>query len=180
MYIALSLDGQIARADGGLDWLETVPNPDGSDFGFAEFLSRVDALLMGRATFEKVLSFGEWPYSLPVFVASSTLQGVPEALSGKAEILSGTAEEMRAALQARGYENLYIDGGRLIQNFLKADLIDELILTRFPILLGEGIPLFSALPAPLPFEHVETELIANMLTKSRYVRKRSQGVVLTV
>ncbi|WOO41129.1 dihydrofolate reductase family protein [Rubellicoccus peritrichatus] len=172
VYIATSLDGFIATIDGGIEWLEDAPNPDGSDFGFSEFISRVDALLMGRHTFEKVLSFGQWPYSVPVYVLSNTLGSVPNELKEKAEIISGSPSSVVSELGAKHYKNLYIDGGRLIQSFLQEDLIDELIVTRFPKLLGKGIPLFGDLNESIDFEHVETEVIENYLVKSRYRRAK--------
>ena len=170
VYIATSLDGFIATPDGGIEWLEGAPNPSGSDFGFAEFMSRVDALLMGRRTFEKLLNFGQWPYSIPVYVLSNTLKSVPDELMEKAEITTGSPSEVISKLGLKNHKNLYIDGGLLIQSFLKEDLIDELIVTRFPKLLGQGIPLFGDLNESLDFEHVETEVIENYLVKSRYRR----------
>lgn len=175
VYIAASLDGFIATPEGGIEWLEDAPNPDGSDFGFSEFLSRVNAILMGRVTFDKVLTFDYWPYHLPVFVLSSTLKEVPPYLDGKVRIVSGPLVEVIAQLGVQGFKNLYIDGGRVIQSFLREDLIDELIVTRFPKLLGSGIPLFGELGGTLDFSHVETEVIENYLVKSRYRRARTES-----
>jgi dihydrofolate reductase len=174
VYIAASLDGFIATPEGGIEWLEDAPNPDGSDFGFSEFISRVNAILMGRATFDKVLAFDHWPYRIPVFVLSSTLKEVPPDLEGKVQIVSGPLVEVTTQLDAQGFKNLYIDGGRVIQSFLMEDLIDELIVTRFPKLLGRGIPLFGELSETLDFSHVETEVIENYLVKSRYRRARTK------
>ncbi len=170
VYIATSLDGFIATPDGGIEWLEDAPNPSGSDFGFSEFISSIDALLMGRHTFEKVLTFDQWPYSIPVYILSSTLKSVPNQLEGEVEIISGHPREIISKLESRKQKNLYIDGGRLIQSFLREDLIDELVITRFPKILGKGIPLFGDLDKILDFEHVETEVIENYLIKSRYRR----------
>ena len=174
VYIAASLDGFIATPEGGIDWLEDAPNPDGSDFGFSEFISRVNAILMGRATFEKVMTFDHWPYDIPVFVLSDTLNKLPPDLESKAQIVSGPLVEVIAQLGAQGFRNLYIDGGRVIQSFLREDLIDELIVTRFPKLLGRGIPLFGELGGALDFSHIETEVIQNHLVKSRYRRARTK------
>ena len=174
VYIAASLDGYIATPEGGIEWLEDAPNPDGCDFGFSEFLSRVNAILMGRATFDKVLAFDDWPYQMPVFVLSRTLKEVPHSLEGKVQIVSGLLAEVIAQLSAQGFKNLYIDGGRVIQSFLREDLIDELIVTRFPKLLGRGIPLFDELSETLDFIHVETEVIENYLVKTRYRRPRTK------
>jgi dihydrofolate reductase len=172
VYIAVSLDGYIATPDGGVAWLERIPNPSGSDFGWSAFLSDIDAIVMGRRTYETVLSFGEWPYAKPVFVLSDSLHELPDELSGRVELLRGEAESVTADLGARGYGRLYVDGGVTVQRFLAADRIDELILTRVPVLLGEGIPLFASLPAPLTFRHAGTETFENGLVKSRYVRQR--------
>lgn len=172
VYVATSLDGFIAASDGGVDWLMEVPNPDGSDFGFGEFMRGVDALVMGRNTFEMVLGFGSWPYHKPVFVLSSTLREIPETLAGKAEIVRGPLDELLRRLAERGFRNLYVDGGQVIQSFLAEDRVDELIITRVPIVLGEGIPLFGHMPRRLKFEHRKTEVLAGTLVKSHYLRIR--------
>lgn len=170
IYIAVSLDNFIATQDGGLDWLYAIPNPERSDYGFAEFLKHIDAIVMGRNTFETVLGFDTWPYQKPVFVLSRTLAKLPEKAAGKAELIRGEPTEVVAALNARGYQNLYIDGGRTIQGFLEADLIDEMVITRVPILLGGGIPLFGRLPNELKFRLVSTERLNDTLVKSIYHR----------
>lgn len=168
IYIATSLDGYIASEDGGLEWLTEFPNPTNSDYGFNDFMQKVDALVMGRSTYEKVLSFGQWPYTKKVFVLSGKLNEVPEELSGKVEIISGDIKTVTADLNKKGYVNLYIDGGKVIQNFLKEGLIDEMIITRIPILLGAGIPLFGKLDKPVRFDKVETEILDDLLVKSHY------------
>jgi dihydrofolate reductase len=173
VYIAASLDGYIADRDGDLDWLTSVTDPGGGDFGFAEFFGRVNAIVMGRATFETVLGFGVWPYEKPVFVLSATLDEVPADLAGKAEIVRGDPRSIVAALRERGFSNLYVDGGRTIQGFLEADLIDELIITTVPILLGDGVPLFGTIGRALAFKRVSTESLTPQLTRSHYVRDRS-------
>jgi len=168
VYIATSIDGFIAKKDGNIDWLMETPNPDGSDFGFNDFMENIDAIIMGRITFEQVLAFRKWPYHKPVFVLSNTLHSVPDFLSSKAEIMKGTPYSIVKELNSRYFNNLYIDGGRTIQEFLKDDLIDELVITRIPILLGEGIPLFSELVKVQKYEHVKTEIYNNALVKSWY------------
>lgn len=172
VYIAVSLDGFIATKDGGLDWLHEIPNPEQSDYGYAAFMSTIDAIVMGRNTFEKVLTFGAWPYDKPVFILSNNLKDLPESLTGKAQIIKGAIKEVLAGLRKQGYANLYIDGGATIQNFLKEDFIDELIITRIPILLGDGIPLFGKLERSLKFIHDKTEIYGNHLVKSHYRRIR--------
>ena len=172
VYIATSLDGFIATSDGNLDWLYEIPNPDGSDYGYGEFMSNIDAIVMGRNTFEQVLTFGEWPYDKPVFVLSNSLTELPKDVLNQAEIVSGELKTIVNQLKLRGYNNLYIDGGATIQSFLKEDLIDEMIITRFPILLGNGFPLFSRLDARLNLTHRKTEIYNNTLVKSYYTRDR--------
>ena len=144
--IATSLDGYIADKDGGLDWLHSIPNPENLDMGWADFIDRIDALVMGRKRFEKVCSFDcEWPYRKPVFVLSDSMKSIPEGYEGKAEPIKGSVSEVIEAIHQKGYNHLYIDGGVTVQSFLKEDLIDEIIITIIPILLGGGIPLFGEL-----------------------------------
>ena len=173
VYIATSLDGFIADRDNKVDWLHDIPNPNGSDLGFSEFMSRIDALVMGRNTLEIVLSFGvDWPYSKPVFVLSNTLTKLPDELEGKVFLIHGELTEVVANLNAKGYKNLYIDGGKTIQGFLQHDLIDELIITTIPVILGGGIPLFSELTTPLKFKHVKAERLVDLLVQNSFVRQR--------
>jgi len=172
VYIATSLDGFIATTDGGIDWLNEIPNPEQSDFGFSDFMSGIDALVMGRKTFEKVLSFGFWAYKKPVFVLSNSLKQVPEAATGNIDIVSGDLRKVVGSLNARGFNHLYIDGGITIQSFLKEDLIDEMIITKVPILLGDGIPLFGKLTQSMKFKHAGTNVLNNSLVMSHYTRER--------
>jgi len=172
VFIATSLDGFIATSDGGVDWLDQIPNPERNDFGFGRFMSGIDALVMGRITFEKVLTFGSWPYDKPVFVLSNTLSDVPAEVVGKAEIVDDTPRPLIQRLDQRGFRNLYVDGGKVIQSFLEDDLVDEMIITRVPILLGDGIPLFGRLRMWLQFSHVKTETFNNALVQSTYTRVR--------
>ncbi|MCG9626648.1 dihydrofolate reductase family protein [Vibrio mediterranei] len=171
VYIGTSLDGYIADKNNGLDWLHDMPNPEGSDFGFAEFMDRVDGLVMGRNTLEIVLSFGvDWPYSKPVFVLSNTLTKVPEGYEDKVFLVNGKLSEIVSDLNSKGYKNLYIDGGKTIQSFLAEDLIDEMIITTIPTLLGGGISLFGELDKPLKFKHVSADRYLDCIVKNRYVR----------
>lgn len=170
VYIATSLDGFIATEDGGVDWLSEIPNPEGSDFGFSKFMKNVDALLMGRKTFEIVLSFGVWPYDKPVYVLSSKLAEIPEDLKSKAFLIGGNLEDAIQKLEELGMENIYVDGGQVIQSFFKADLIDELILTTVPVLLGKGIRLFEDTGEIKKFKLLKTEIFNDCLVKNHYVR----------
>lgn len=174
VFIGASLDGFIADKNGGLDWLDMVPNPDGESMGYYEFTANIDALVMGRTTFETVLGFDvDWPYTKPVFVLSNTMTSIPESHEGKAFLVSGPLTRVLEEIHQRGHYRLYIDGGTTIQSFLKEDLIDEMIITTIPILLGGGHPLFSELPNPLEFELVESKVFLNQLACRHYKRKRS-------
>jgi len=172
VYIAQSLDGYIADKNGGIEWLNEIPNPGDSDFGFAKFISKIDAIVMGRKSFETVQSFGEWLYTKPVFVVSTSLHDLPKEYSCKAEILNLKPKQIVEMLAKKGMKNLYIDGGALIQSFLSEDLIDELIITSIPVLLGGGIPLFGKLDNSLKFKFQHSEILNNSLVKSYYTRDK--------
>jgi dihydrofolate reductase len=174
VYIAASIDGYIAAVDGGVGWLDDIPHPDASAYGFESFMDGVDALVMGRHTFEKVLSFGQWPYEKPVFVVSSQLREVPEQLRHEVEIISGASPDLVESLNGRGYRNLYIDGGQLITGFLGEDLIDEMIISTIPVLLGSGIPLFGHFATRLHFTLLETKSYSNSLIMNHYQRTRPE------
>jgi dihydrofolate reductase len=176
VYIATSLDGFIAREDGNIDWLNAYPNPDNSDHGYFDFIRRIDAYVMGRNTWQTVLSFPEFPdsfYTKPIYVLSASLKTIPDAHKHKAEIFSGSLDALAQLLAQRGHHNIYVDGGKIIQSFLAEDRIDEMVISRIPILIGKGIPLFGPLQRDLLFEHVKTETFTNGITQSRYLRKRS-------
>jgi dihydrofolate reductase len=168
-FLGLSLDGFIARPDGALDFLDGPPAIEGEDYGYRAFMARVDAVVMGRRTFETVLSFRGWPYGgTPVFVLSRRGVKIPKRLEGKAEALSGTPASILRRLRKRGYPRLYIDGGQTVQGFLRAGLLDEITLTRIPVAIGRGIPLFGPLPRDVQLRHVRTRAFANGLVQSRY------------
>ena len=159
VFIAVSLDGYIAREDGGLDWLEaanaTVPR--GEDCGYALFMQSVDTIVMGRKSYEKVLSFGEWPYGdTAVVVLSRTALEIPGNLSSTVSHSSETPKALHMRLAEQGNERLYIDGGVTIQRFLAAGLITDLTITTIPVLLGGGIPLFGRLDRDIALKHVST------------------------
>jgi dihydrofolate reductase len=175
VFIATSLDGMIAGKNNSLDWLNIIPNPNNEDAGYVKFMKAIDAIIMGRTTFETVLSFGiDWPYKVPVFVLSNNLNQIPQKLDGKVELVSGDLNQIVNKLNEKGFLNLYIDGGKTIQSLLKEDLIDELILTRLPILLGEGTLLFSGLDNELRFEHKSTEVYLGEMVQSHYIRRRNE------
>jgi dihydrofolate reductase len=172
VFIATSIDGYIADKNGGIEWLHSIPNPDNKDMGYVEFTNRIDALVMGRTTFETVMGFDvPWPYTKPVFVLSNKLKEIPESHKEKAFLVKGTLTQILDQIHENGYERLYIDGGATISNFLKADLIDEMIITIIPILLGGGSSLFAELPKELIFELLGTKTFLNQITQNHYKRK---------
>lgn len=174
VFIARSLDGFIAGKNGELDWLHSIPNPDNDDMGYQALMDEVDAILMGRTTYQTVLGFDcPWPYKKHVFVLSNTLKEVPEDLAGQVTLLSGSVHSILEKIHAKGYNTLYIDGGRTIQQFLQEDVIDELRLTTIPILLGGGFSLFGDLKKPLEFEHVKSEVFLNQIVQDTYRRKKN-------
>lgn len=173
VYIAKSIDGYIADKNGGLDWLQSVPNPDGLDFGYRDFMKEIDAIIMGRKTYETVLEFKmDWPYSKPVFVLSRTINLVPDELADKVEILNGSLNEIIENLNMRDFHNIYIDGGNTIQKFLKEGLIDELIISTIPVILGGGVPLFGELISNINLEHMKTEVFLDEIVQSHYRVKK--------
>ena len=171
VYVGTSLDGFIARKDGNIDWLVKYQNKEVHD-SYKEFISRIDAMVIGRGTFEKVLSFPVWPYEKKVYVLSTSLKQIPETLNEKATLIAMKPVALLSYLSDKGFSNIYIDGGKVIQSFLKEDLIDELIITRVPELIGSGIPLFGYLDNDLRFEHIKTNIYSDGLVKSQYKRKR--------
>ncbi|HUR61487.1 MAG TPA: dihydrofolate reductase family protein [Candidatus Thermoplasmatota archaeon] len=167
VFVGTSLDGFIARPDGALDFLDAAGT---EDHGFHAFLAGVDALVMGRNTFETVLGFkGPWPYGRkPVFVLSHRPVDVSTIKDGVVEHLSGPPQEVVATLAARGLRHLYVDGGATVQEFLRAGLIDRLVISRVPVLIGQGIPLFGPLPRDVALRHVATKAFAGGLVQSEY------------
>ncbi|WP_421557724.1 dihydrofolate reductase family protein [Pseudomonas canadensis] len=171
VFIAASVDGFIARPDGDIEWLHQPAYETAELKGvtYENFIATVDALVMGRKTLEKVLSFPEWPYEgTPVIVLSYQQLQIPAHLEGKVEVMAGDVTSLVATLAERGMKHLYIDGGQTIQAFLEAGLVNELIITRIPVLLGQGIPLFSQIGRELELRHIGTHESDNGFVQSRY------------
>lgn len=168
VFVGVSVDGFIARPDGGLDFLDA----GGSEaHGYEEFIATVDTIVMGRKTFETVLGFGTWPYgerrvvvlsSQPADLATAAARG------GRVEQMSGPPADVLSRLAAQGTAHVYVDGGVTIQGFLRAGLVQRLVITRVPILIGDGIPLFGALPRDVRLRHVGTRAYAGGLVQSEY------------
>jgi len=166
IYVATSLDGYIARPNGGLDWL---PEPSSDDADFCAFLESIDCLVMGRNTYDKVLSFGFWPYGKkPVKVLTHRGLEPPSDEDADVRAISGEPTEVAEALRAQGFGKLYVDGGVTVQSFLRRGLITRVIITRIPILIGSGIPLFGEVEQDISLRHVETKILPGGLEQSEY------------
>jgi len=172
VYIGTSIDGYISAPDGSLDWLSYVPIPEGNDLGFSDFMERVDVVAMGRITFETVLGFDMgWPYPVPGLVLSTTMTSVPPEFEEHVEIVSGTPSEIVELGKERGFNHFYVDGGKTVQQFLRDDLIDEMIISEIPVLLGGGDRLFGKLDQRLDFELVDSHVLVKQIVKRHYQRK---------
>ena len=170
VFIATSLDGFIARANGDLDWLigAESASPE-QDYGYQDFMDSVDTIVLGRNTFELALTFDTWPYSGKKVVAlSSRTPAVPPHLVEIVEWLSLPPQHLVERLAAQGAAHLYVDGGKTIQGFLNAGLIEELTITRIPVLIGTGVPLFGPLDRDIKLAHVGTRQFENGFVQSRY------------
>jgi dihydrofolate reductase len=164
VFIGMSVDGFIARANGDLDFL---PPDGGEPHGYEEFIATVDALVIGRKTFETVLTFDTWPYTKPVFVLSTRPLATPP-VDAVVERMSGTPADIVSQLAARGIEHIYVDGGITVQRFLQAGLIQRLTITRVPVLIGTGIPLFGAVEHDIALTHITTRAYPSGLVSSEY------------
>ncbi|PDV99292.1 deaminase [Candidatus Chloroploca asiatica] len=175
VYIATSVDGFIARPDGSIDWLQRpeYATTELQGLRYEDFIATVDTIVMGRKTFEQVLTFEHWPYEgVPVVVLTGGRLAVPAQLEGKVRLMNGAPAELVARLGAEGKQHLYIDGGKTIQHFLEAGLIDELTITRVPLVLGAGIGLFGE-PGPEQRLHLlGCSVSANGFVQVRYARVR--------
>ena len=160
-FIGTSLDGFIARPDGSLDWLmgandEAPPE----DLGYDAFVATVDVIVLGRATYDKVRTFPAWPYAkLPVRVLTTRPLEIPDELAPWLGAMSGAPAQVLATLERQGHRHAYVDGGRTIQGFLRAGCLDRIVVTRVPVLIGQGIPLFGPLDRDVALRHVETRAL---------------------
>lgn len=169
VYIATSLDGFIARKDGSLDWLGNPDAASGEDYGYRAFFDSIDVLVMGRHTFETVLGFGTWPYAdKRVIVLSSRPVDFPPGMPDNVSCSSEPPAALAQRLEDEGARHLYVDGGITIQRFMAAGLIDDMTITRIPVLLGEGIPLFGPTGGDVPLKHVATRAFENGYVQSTY------------
>ena len=171
VFIATSLDGFIAREDGGLDWLDQANAriPPGEDCGYGAFMATVDALVMGRHTFEKVLSFPEWPYvDKPVWVLSRSRTELPPGLPPTVKLLNAPPSEVCEQAAAQGWARLYVDGGVTLQAFLAADCLTDLTVTVIPTLLGQGRRLFGDAGRDVALTHVSSQVFPFGFVQNTY------------
>ena len=166
VFIGTSVDGFIARRNDDLDFL---PEGGGEAHGYNEFIASVDAIVIGRRTFEKVLTLGPWAYGKKrVVVLSSRPVDLSAAAGGAVEQMGGAPAEIVSRLAASGAHNLYVDGGVTVQQFLRAGAIQRLIITRVPVLIGDGVPLFGTLPRDIRLRHIATRHYPSGLVQSEY------------
>ncbi|NDH67436.1 MAG: dihydrofolate reductase [Gammaproteobacteria bacterium] len=170
VFIAISLDGFIAREDGSIDWLMKANElaPEGEDGGYHDFIAGVDAIIMGRHSFDMVKTFDPWPYKLPVIVLSSQKLDIPDDLKDKVVSSSETPTELKKRLSIQGMRHLYIDGGITIQRFLNEGCADELIITIIPILLGRGRRLFGDLSQDIHLQLINSRVLRGGFTQIHY------------
>jgi dihydrofolate reductase len=166
VFVGTSLDGFIARRNGEFDFL---PAGGGEPHGYAEFIATVDVIVMGRGTFETVLKMSPLPYGEKrVVVLSSRRLDLTEVRGGVVEQMAGAPAEIVAKLAAQGSKHVYVDGGITVQGFLRAGLVQRLTITRVPVLIGDGIPLFGSLAQDVQLRHLGTRQYASGLVTSEY------------
>jgi len=169
VFIAISLDGFIARQDGDINWLLERDDPT-EDHGYTDFIADKDMIVMGRGSYEKVLTLGAWPYDKPVLVLSEQLANtpVPDMLKGKVRFSSSYPKLTMAELAKENVRRVYVDGGRLVQSFLRDGLIDDMVITSVPVLIGSGRPLFGELPQDIDLALVSSRSFPSGLVQSTY------------
>lgn len=169
VFIATSLDGFIARDDGDIDWLLQRDDPT-EDHGYHAFIADKHMIVMGRGCYEKVLTFDRWGYALPVLVLSRQLAGtpVPAALQGKVRFADLTPKAAMDELARQGVQRVYLDGGQLVQSFLRAGLVSDMVVSTMPVLIGAGRPLFGALADDVSLQLVSSRAFASGLVQSTY------------
>jgi len=179
VYIATSVDGFIAKKDGNVDWLHTAGNAeadmgDQADMGFSEYMASVDCMIMGRKCMQMISSFNlpaeQWPYGeTRIIVLSNTLKEAPDNVKNKIEMYAGDINALITKLESEGHKHAYIDGGTTIQAFLNLQLINEMTLTRAPVLLGEGISLFGKTTQDIKLEKAQATVFINDFVQQKYV-----------
>jgi dihydrofolate reductase len=170
VFIATSLDGFIARENGEVDWLSGPEIDDiGDDYGFQQFMESIDTIVMGRNTFDFIAASGQWFYGDKTFIILTSREiQIPANFPQTIETFNGSPSELIDLLNKKGAKHIYLDGGKTIQDFLNAGLVQQIIITRIPILLGKGIPLFGTVPNDIKLKHIETKSYVNGIVQSRY------------
>ncbi len=169
-FIATSLDGFIARSDHRLDWLEEADSDATQDYGYEAFIAQVSTVVMGRKTYEKILTFPEWPFPHKRFILlSNSIKTVPDELADQIQIYKGDVKELVDILDAEGDIHLYVDGSQVIHSFLMNKLLTDITITTLPVLIGEGIPLFKMpLIKDLRLKHETTQVYNNGFIQTHY------------
>lgn len=169
VFIATSLDGYISTPDGGIEWLIRRDDPN-EDHGYNDFIRDIDGLIMGRGTYEKAITFDSWQYTVPVLVMSRTLKSkdIPIILKDKIQIVDSSPIDLMKSLNAKGWRKVYVDGGQIIQSFLRDNLIADMVITTAPVLLGEGRNLFGSLNSETSLTHIKTTAFPSGLVQSKY------------
>lgn len=169
VFIAASLDGFVARKDHQVDWL-MKQDTEGEELGYDDFVRGVDGIVMGRGSYQNVLTFGEWPYAKPVIVMSKTLSNtdLPAELRGRVEVSRLDPAELMQGLATDGWSRAYVDGGKVVQSFIRLGLVEDIILTTIPILIGDGIRLFGEVERDIDLELLESKSFESGLTQARY------------
>ena len=178
VYIATSADGFIAKNNGSIDWLMAAGNKtadlgDEADMGFSQYISSVDCMVMGRKCMEVIAAMNlndeQWPYGdIRIVVLSNTLKEVPESLQGRVEMYGGDIKKLMVKLESEGFKHAYIDGGMTIQTFINLELINEMTITRAPVLLGEGVSLFGKTAKDIALKQSSVKSFANDFIQEFY------------
>ena len=171
VFVGTSVDGFIARPNGDLDWLMGEGGGDSAEYGYNEFIAGIDAIVMGRRTYEKVLTFDKWYYGnkrVVVLSRHSLDLASAKARGGVVEQMAGSPAEIVSRLAGTGAPRLYIDGGITIQEFLREGLLHRVIISRLPVLIGDGIPLFGSLPRDIRLSHIATRTFPGGMVQSEY------------
>ena len=173
VFIGTSLDGFIARRNDDIAWLTEYPTL-GEDHGFNAHMDRVDGVVMGRGTYEVIRDMRPWYYSKPVVVLSRSITqaDIPDGIADKVEVMNAEPAEAMRRLEQRGWKAAYVDGGTTIQSFLRAGLVEDMVISRIPVLIGDGISLFGPLDADLVLDHVSTRAFPSGLVQSTYRVRR--------
>ncbi|MEJ2046088.1 MAG: dihydrofolate reductase family protein [Reinekea sp.] len=169
-FVTTTLDGYLARPDHRLDWLEEANSDSKEDYGYDAFINQITTVVMGRKTFEKIMTLPEWPYkNQRLILLSSIIKQVPDELEDQIQLFNGDVVELTNLLDAEGEEHLYVDGSQAIQAFINAGLMTDLTITTLPILIGEGVPLFGGpLNKDIRLKHQFTKAYKNGFVQTSY------------